>query len=282
MPKYLIINADDYGMSQSANEAVEALFEEGCITSTTLMTPCPWAEDAVARALANPKMRVGLHTTLNAEWGGYRWGPVARGAVPSLLDAAGYFPYDVPELLAKCTDADVETELNAQLDFLLARGLTPTYIDNHMGSVYGIDGRTLMPIVLRLCARGAYPFRLPRSTAYFGEVPPEAAAALASVVAACDALGVGTLDHLCTRHGELSERDGYDALKRAYLDLVAGLPEGVTEMYLHPAADSRELRAMTSCWFLRVWEYRFLRDPDFAAALEEHKVVRIGWEDVRR
>ncbi len=38
MERYLIINADDYGMSQSTNQAIEHLFNEGFITSTTLMT----------------------------------------------------------------------------------------------------------------------------------------------------------------------------------------------------------------------------------------------------
>ena len=37
-------------MSLSANEAIEELFEVGYVTSTTLMTPCPWAEDAMERA----------------------------------------------------------------------------------------------------------------------------------------------------------------------------------------------------------------------------------------
>ena len=50
MAKYLIVNADDYGLCRSANEAVEELFETGKLKSSTVMLPARAAEDAV-RAL---------------------------------------------------------------------------------------------------------------------------------------------------------------------------------------------------------------------------------------
>ena len=57
MKKYLIINADDYGSCFAANEAIERLFDRGAITTTTLMVPCPWAEDAIRRAQRNPRIK---------------------------------------------------------------------------------------------------------------------------------------------------------------------------------------------------------------------------------
>ena len=47
MAKYLIVNADDYGMCNAANEAVEELFLGGWLKSSTIMMPCPGAEHAV-------------------------------------------------------------------------------------------------------------------------------------------------------------------------------------------------------------------------------------------
>lgn len=279
MAKYLIINADDYGMSQSTNEAVEALFEEGYITSTTLMTPCPWAEDAIDRAKKNPRMRVGLHTTLTAEWQYYRWGPVTAQYVPSLLDADGYLPRTCKALLAACTVEDVQTELNAQLDYMLHRGLPPTHIDNHMGSLYGLDGKPLFEQAFRLCARGPYAFRMPRSLPVGRNVPPALHAMVGQAISMSDSLGIGTLDALIENGQRFAESDGYDALKRSYLALLDNLPEGVSEMYMHPALDSRELRRITPTWYTRVWEYQLLRDEDLLAAVHAAGATLVGWTD---
>ncbi|MDD3945256.1 MAG: ChbG/HpnK family deacetylase [Bacteroidales bacterium] len=61
----IIINADDFGLSNSVNDAIIAAFEKGLITNTTLMVNMPGTEDAVKRAkelgLWN---RVGLHINL--------------------------------------------------------------------------------------------------------------------------------------------------------------------------------------------------------------------------
>lgn len=279
MAKYLILNADDFGMSQSANEAIEELFEVGYLTSTTLMTPCPWAEDAIARAKANPKMRVGLHTTLTSEWSRYRWGPVSRQPVPSLLDGGGYFHSNCRDLLSACTEEDVRTELHAQLDFMLARGLAPTHIDNHMGSVYGLEGKPLFRQVLELCARGPYAFRLPRKLDGIGQVPPALLQMQQTLLETTDAMGIGTLDSLLSNHQRLAESDGYDALKAIYLALIKGLGEGVNEIYMHPALDTPELRRMTPTWYTRVWEYRLLKDADLMDAIRAADVRLVGWTD---
>ena len=47
MAKYLIVNADDFGMCHSANLAIQELLETGCIYSTTLIACAPWAMEAV-------------------------------------------------------------------------------------------------------------------------------------------------------------------------------------------------------------------------------------------
>lgn len=277
--RYLIINADDYGMCLSANEAIEHIFQAGCISTTTLMTPCPWAEDAVARAKANPHMRVGLHLTLTSEWTRYRWGPRAAQAAPSLLDDAGYFPRTVRELLEKAEAEDVGAEIDAQLDFMTSRGVRPTHIDNHMGSVYGLEGQSFMAEVFALCAREKWAFRLPRSTEAFGRVPPEVTGQLAGLIAMADSLGIGTLDQLCSHHIPVTTGDGYAAVRDVYLQLIREARPGITEIYLHPAKDTEELRAIAPDWQKRVWEYQFLLDPVLPQVLAEEGIELTNWVD---
>ena len=66
--KLLIINADDFGLCHSANAAVFDLFETGCIKSSTIMTPCPGADEAIAFAAAHPEYAIGVHLTHTNEW----------------------------------------------------------------------------------------------------------------------------------------------------------------------------------------------------------------------
>ncbi|MDR2752907.1 MAG: ChbG/HpnK family deacetylase, partial [Oscillospiraceae bacterium] len=93
MEKYLIINADDYGSFLGANLATQELLQKGCITSSTVMLPCPWAKHACQWAAAHPEFSVGVHLTTTSEWNDYRWGPVTDGR--SLRDEEGYFWHEV-------------------------------------------------------------------------------------------------------------------------------------------------------------------------------------------
>lgn len=277
--RFLILNADDYGMCYAANEAVEHIFREGTLSTTTLMTCCPWAEDAVRRAKENPAMRVGLHITLTSEWRDYRWGPVSAAPVDSLRDAGGYFPRTVETLLAQAKAEDVAREMDAQLAYMLSRGLRPTHIDNHMGSVYGLNGPSFMPQVLALCAREKWAFRLPRSTEAFGSVPETVGAQLAQLVSAADSMGIGTIDQLTSHHLPVQTSDGYAAVRDEYMRLIRECRPGITEIYLHPAKDTEELRAICPDWQKRVWEYQFLMDPCLPALLEEEGIALTNWVD---
>src|ERR1700688_402329 len=60
----LIVCADDFGRDVAINEAVEAAFRDGILTSASLMVAAPAASDAVARARRMPGLRVGLHLVL--------------------------------------------------------------------------------------------------------------------------------------------------------------------------------------------------------------------------
>ena len=78
MSKYLIINADDFGMCRGANLAVMDLFKDpkSALTSSTIMAPCAWAPEAAQFAKMNPELGIGVHWTFTSEWSKYRWAPV--------------------------------------------------------------------------------------------------------------------------------------------------------------------------------------------------------------
>src|SRR6185436_6377252 len=90
--RLLIINADDFGMCHSVNEAIFRALRQGVLRSTTLMVPCPWALHALHFLADHPEFPFGVHLTVLSDWVDYRWGPVAsKEKVPSLINSEGYF-----------------------------------------------------------------------------------------------------------------------------------------------------------------------------------------------
>src|SRR5258706_320155 len=88
----VIIHTDDIGMCHASVQAFKDLWAFGTITSGATMVPCPWFPAVAQMCKENPKIDMGVHATLNAEWESYRWGPVStREQASGLMDADGYF-----------------------------------------------------------------------------------------------------------------------------------------------------------------------------------------------
>jgi predicted glycoside hydrolase/deacetylase ChbG (UPF0249 family) len=67
MKRYLIVNADDFGLSFGVNRGIIEAFEQGIVTSTSLMVNWIGAAEAAAYARRHPKLSLGLHIDLG-EW----------------------------------------------------------------------------------------------------------------------------------------------------------------------------------------------------------------------
>ena len=82
----LIVNADDFGRSNSINEAVIRAHQEGILTAASLMVNEPAFNEAVALARQNPRLGVGLHLTLVCGVSTLR-----PNDIPGLVDDSGAF-----------------------------------------------------------------------------------------------------------------------------------------------------------------------------------------------
>jgi predicted glycoside hydrolase/deacetylase ChbG (UPF0249 family) len=134
--KYLLIRCDDMGMNHSVNQAALQLFKSGIPVSVSVMFTCPWYQEAVEILKQYPEVSVGVHTTLNAEWKNYRWGPIlGREVVPGLVDSLGYFFPSRAKLFANNpTKNEIEMELRTQIERALNSGIKIDYIDHHMSA----------------------------------------------------------------------------------------------------------------------------------------------------
>lgn len=287
MTKYLIVNADDFGMCKSANEAVFDLFRCGRLKSSTIMMPCPEAEEAVKFSINNPEYAIGIHTTLTSEWKDYRWKPLTDGK--SLVDEQGYMWHDSTLVEKNAKSDEIEKEVRAQIDKAHKMGMKPSHIDNHMGSLYGNKtGRfSLLKLAFRICGDYGYAYRmfikadksvLPAGTPMF-------ALKLAALIAKnwSKKYNVPTIDYLLFPDWgtkEIKACKDYSEYRDLILNIWTGIPEGITETFVHPALESDELKGITGSWRNRVWEYNLLKDPETEKYLNSKGIKLISYRDL--
>ncbi|MFC4120500.1 carbohydrate deacetylase [Nonomuraea zeae] len=274
MSRRVVITADDLAREPGTTEVIVALLADGHVSATTLICLSPAAEqaaDQVRRLGVVPR----LHVTLTSERGLPRWRPLDGAA--SLVDPDGSLSDDPMVLGARGEAQDVIREAEAQLAWMRDRGYALEAADSHAGTLYGLHGRSWLAEALEWCARHGLAFRLPRDPEPYigGPLPPQLATAHQRAVALADALGVPIPQTIATNRRSARELGSYERLRDDYLRRLAALPEGTSELFLHP---SREDAVTGPDGIVRTWETRLLRDPAWHAALESEGVeVVAGW-----
>lgn len=117
MPRWLIVNADDFGLSPGVNAGIVQAHLHGVVGSTSLMVCTPGTEEAVALARQHPGLALGLHLDL---WDSVRV-PGAEGA-------------DWVRLYERCAETHeaIEAEFTRQLArFRALVGRDPDHLDTH-------------------------------------------------------------------------------------------------------------------------------------------------------
>jgi len=264
--KLLILHADDLGVAHSVNAASFDALDKGAISSASIMMPTPWVTEVATYAKAHPNADLGLHLTITSEWLTYRWGSVeSTDKVPSLLDSTGTFPSEVAPVVARAKPAEVERELRAQVERALALGIRPTHLDSHMGALF------TTPELMATYIKVAHDFRLPFLA--MRNTPGGAPMPLSPKDIALDAVIVASPD---------VPRDQWKAF---YLNAIANLKPGLTEIIVHLGHDDAELQAVTvdhepygSAWRQR--DYEVVTSAEFRKALQDHKVTLVTWRDL--
>jgi len=124
----VIINADDLGISSQVNREVFRLAAEGAITSTTILANGEAMEQAAAEARNFPQVSFGVHLNLT------EFQPVEPStALRLIVDKSGRFRGNrVRELrINRELKAAIFHEWCAQIEKLVALGITPSHLDSH-------------------------------------------------------------------------------------------------------------------------------------------------------
>jgi len=266
--RLLIINADDFGMCHDENEATIEGLRAGIFTSSTILTTCPWFEEAADFARANPAADLGVHLTLNSEWPTYKWGPVLGARqVPSLADPRGYLWADVPQVYAHDRPGEVEAELRAQIDRALAAGIDVTHIDSHMG-----------PLHLRADYHEIY-WRLARDYRLPIRMTPRRFMRRMGFDAILDGLdrdGILYPDNFLAHPArKLEETDKF------WTETICSLRPGIAELYAHPALARAELRGCANDADQREADFRFFTSERARRLAADEGIKLIGYRELR-
>jgi predicted glycoside hydrolase/deacetylase ChbG (UPF0249 family) len=230
--RFLIVNADDFGLTNGVNRGITESHESGVVTSASLMVRYQAAEHAAEYARAHPKLSVGLHFDVQQwHWREGKW-------------EVGYQVIDVADAGAVC--GEFERQL-AIFENLLGR--PPTHLDSHQHIHLKEPARSIM---LEYAGKRGVPLRS------------------------------------CTK--EISYRGGFygqtdegrpfpeGISTDAFLDIIATLAPGWTEMSCHPGfADGLHSAYLVE----REEEMRVLRREELRTALNQLDVQLRSFHDFR-
>jgi chitin disaccharide deacetylase len=286
--KELILNADDFGLTKGVNEGIIRSYQDGVLTSTTLMANGSAFDDAVERARANPKLGVGCHLVLT---GGLPVAPPEE--IPSLVDKNGRLPPSLVGFVArvscgKVRAKDIERELRAQIEKIRAAGIEPTHLDTHKHT-------HAHPRVMKVLAQVAEKLgitRVRKPAEYLkdswklmcsesGASPKQLAAVAAVRVLSANFASISRKHGLCSPDTFLGVAVTGQLGPEALCHLIDALPQGRTEIMFHPGICDEDLAQTHSRLQLqRQLEMDGLLAPQVRRAIEHHAIRLITYREL--
>lgn len=266
------MSADDFGLSESVNEAVERAHRDGILDTASLMVTGSAVADAVRRAQRLPDLRVGLHLVV------VEGTAALPGGLPHIVDAAGRFPSNQARLGVKyffhpLARRQLAMEVRAQYRAFAATGLRLDHANAHKHMhLHPTVGDLLIRIGLEF---GLTAMRVPAE-------PPH-------VMRACgEAQGLGAhalygwtklLRSQGRRAGLLMNDWAFGIAWSGHMTaarlmrLAPHLPPGLSELYFHPATTPSAAMTALMPGYEHEAELDALLDPAVYQALAKAAVV---------
>lgn len=289
--KYLIVNADDFGLTEGVNRGIIDGYKSGIISSTTLMANGMAFDSAVVASLEMPSLGVGVHLNLT------QGRPVRPPSeVPSLVTSEGLF-HSTPMALARrilahrVSPQDVESELRSQIEKIASAGVRITHLDSHKHI-------HLLPPILTMVVSLAREYRIdcirlpvePASSA-LGPLQSGRAEWLRVskqylLARALSTLAVCQLKKVA--HAGLYRPENFYGLSQTeFLDaailskLLRAVPEGTSELMCHPGyVDEALLQTRTRLRAHRETELKALTAPGIRQLLENLGIELIPYRQL--
>ena len=280
MQRHLIVTADDFGLHDAVNEAVEQASRSGVLTAASLMITGPAAADAVRRARRLPNLRVGLHIVLADGLAA-----LPHQQIPSIADADGrmsgeMFFRGVRYFASASARRQLKAEIRAQFLAFARTGLPLDHVNAHKH--FHLHPTILGLLISSAREFGARAMRVPDEPLWFAARSHRWDAAAGTLLTPwlmlmrhrLRAAGIFHNDRLfgIANSGSMDESQ--------LLAILARLPRGVTEIYLHPATRTAIAPSMHA--YRHADELAALLSPRVRDALAALNVRRGGYGDILR
>lgn len=284
--KTVLFSADDFGASSVINAAVVQAHRRGLLTSAGLMATGAAFREAAQLARECPDLSVGLHLSL------LQAQPVSDAArLPRLAGSLGRLPENPVRagfqfFFQRGVRAELKRESEAQLYRFLETGLAPTHLDGHH---HLHVHPAVFPIVLGLMTKYSIPaLRLPREDPGIHlRIDPRRAFLHRSHSLVFRLLCRRTRENL-RRHGIVFPDRFLGLLGSGRMDepyllkALPLLPDGITEIGLHPALRlPPELERWAPSYHYES-ELAALTSPRVRAGLQRHGFRLAGFRDLVR
>ncbi|MBO1326528.1 hopanoid biosynthesis-associated protein HpnK [Acetobacter sp. TBRC 12305] len=279
--KRAIISADDFGMSVEVNEAIEIAHRDGLLSTASLMVAGAAAQDAVERARRLPTLNVGLHLVTIE-------GPAVlpHARLPLVTDGNGWFSSSqlglgVDYFFRPEGRRELRAEITAQFEAFARTGLRLDHANAHKHMHLHPTVGALMIEIGRRYGLNAV------------RIPLEPPAPLMAAGNYTDTLGDAALRHWTRLLRHQVRRAGMRANDWCFglawsghmtadrvAALAAHLPDGVSEIYFHPATHKNALLQRLMPGYDHEGEFDALCSSGFRVGLAQSHTQLCGWQDV--
>ena len=280
--KFLIVTADDFGLHPAVNAAVSEAVQAGILTAASLMVAAPAAAEAVRLAHELPQLRVGLHLVLTDGWPA-----LSQREIPDLVGKDGCFADQmVRDSFRYCASArmrnQLRAEIRAQFTLFARSGLRLDHVNTHKH--FHMHPGILSEILRIGRDFGMAALRVPDEPLWFSRRQGLANYLTAPLLSPW----LGLMRWQVRRRGLACNDRVFgmacsgDLNEARLLAILARLPQGVTEIYLHPAIRTRDPLTPSMQQYRHADELAGLLSPRVREAVAASNAVCGGYADLPR
>lgn len=249
--KKIIVNADDFGLTDGCNKGIIKGIKEGIVTSTTVMMNMPYANEGIEILKAMDFKSAGVHLTLTC---GEPTLPVEE--IPSLVDDENRFYRRRAQLFPQFRLEEVYMELRNQIELFIETGLKPSHLDSHH-HIHMYDD--IREVIAKLAKEYNLPLR------YANEETKRY----------LKGSNILTIDDFSMDF--YGEGVSINTMKR----VLKNSNGEVVELMVHPAIVDEELKKLSSYSNNRARELEILTSEELKKWIEDEGYMLIGYDGLR-